>query len=680
MVSASPASAATCDTTWISTGFDNWSSPSAWDHGVPTASSNACIPDLGGETVQVSTPNPTAASLTIGENVVLRVEGNGDDGDAKLTITSGGIDSAGHIQLTSSTGAFAAAISVDGPGVLFNGGSIEVLPGTGGARSIAGTIQSGGTLTATADASLTGTLINLDSGTVQVGDSTHTSVKLSATSLSNYDPVGHSLGGRGGFQLFGTLSVPNLDVRTLAAQLLLRSASAHLQDAVGANALRHLTSIPSEGALLLDAGTLDIGAPHVSGYIRVDAATLHTSGPLTIALGGLVHLQNPAAKVQLQTGAVKVGLGGTLSGYGQIAGSLQNAGFMEVQGPVGQKLSVTGTFTQLPTGDLAMDVTSTLANTTTLAVGGKAMLAGALDLLPDPGATGNGSTIAAVTAAHRSGTFRSAFVVLADDQRVLTSYTGTRVNLTSTLTREDDDIRISYEHWQPGEGSDFARWVRSSNEPGDTMSFSFSGKNLTWFVRTGPDQGRAQITVDGAHPRIVDLYSASASEPVPVAITAPTTGNHVLRIKVTGTKNPLSTGTTVTVRGFQTPSNGSYDLAAPQVGIGGWTRTADAAATAGSLRSATEGGRFVQATFTGVRLDWITQTCPSCGRAAVFIDSTMKVVDLYSAAKHSQVVKSFPVTGLGTHTITIVVLGSKNRASAGTKVVVDALRPVLAAG
>ncbi len=680
VVAAAPASAATCDTTWVSTGFNVWNSPTAWSNGVPTAAMAACIPDLGGETVQVATTSPTAASLTIDPNVTLLVEGNGDDGDAKLTIANGGIDNAGHIQLTSNGGAYSAAISVADPGVFFSNGSIEVLPGTGGARSIAGTIQNGGNLTATADADLTGNLINLDSGTVQVGDSTHTANVLSVGALANYQADGKALSGAGTFELFGTLAVPNFDVRVLATRLWLRSAAAQLQATGGANALQHLTTVANVGSLLLDAGTLNTNALTVSGYVRVDAAMLRTAGALTIPLGGYVHLQNPAAVLRPLTGGVRVGQGGSLTGYGQIKSYLRNAGFIETGGPAGQQLTISSTFSQAAAGILTLDVQTTLAGVTPLVVSGTAALGGRLDLQPAPGAIGNGLTVAALTAAHRVGTFRSDFRVLADEQRVLTSYTATRVNLTATPAREDDDVRISYEGWAGKPSTESGRWLRSSSTTGDTMSFAFAGKNVTWYVLTGPDQGQARVAVDGKNPQIVDLYSASANEPFPIDLTAPKGGRHTLQITVTGTKNALSTGTAVTVRGFATPGAGQFDLAAPQVGIGGWTRTTDGTASAGSVRYATAGGRYVQLTFSGNAIDWVTQTCAACGRATVIVDSKVSVVDLYSPAKKSQVVKSFPVTGLGTHTVTIVVLGSKNPKSHGTKVVVDALRPVLPTG
>ena len=100
-------------------------------------------------------------------------------------------------------------------------GTIDVLPGTGGARSISGTVSNGGTFTATADATVSGTLTNTGTGKVQVGDDAHTAVVLSITTLGNYDPGTRGLSGGGTFELFATLRMPNLDIRVLTTKVWL---------------------------------------------------------------------------------------------------------------------------------------------------------------------------------------------------------------------------------------------------------------------------------------------------------------------------------------------------------------------------------------------------------------------------------------------------------------------------
>jgi hypothetical protein len=66
---------------------------------------------------------------------------------------------------------------------------------------------------------------------------------------------------------------------------------------------------------------------------------------------------------------------------------------------------------------------------------------------------------------------------------------------------------------------------------------------------------------------------------------------------------------------------------------------------------------------------------PRSGKAAVYIDGTLRaVVDLYRSYSGCGVVYTSPGLSSATHTVTVVVLGTKNAASSGTAVAVDAVR------
>jgi hypothetical protein len=72
-------------------------------------------------------------------------------------------------------------------------------------------------------------------------------------------------------------------------------------------------------------------------------------------------------------------------------------------------------------------------------------------------------------------------------------------------------------------------------------------------------------------------------------------------------------------------------------------------------------------------VQWITATGPRYGEADVTIDGVDQgVVDLYSASVNWQVAKTYSGLASGTHTIVVKVLGTKDPASTGTNVVVDA--------
>ena len=84
-------------------------------------------------------------------------------------------------------------------------------------------------------------------------------------------------------------------------------------------------------------------------------------------------------------------------------------------------------------------------------------------------------------------------------------------------------------------------------------------------------------------------------------------------------------------------------------------------------------GAISRLTFTGVRVDWVTVTGPSEGKATLMIDGvSIGTVDLYSSAVHWKAVKSYSGLAYGSHTIVVKVLGTKNAAANSTSVIVDA--------
>lgn len=81
-------------------------------------------------------------------------------------------------------------------------------------------------------------------------------------------------------------------------------------------------------------------------------------------------------------------------------------------------------------------------------------------------------------------------------------------------------------------------------------------------------------------------------------------------------------------------------------------------------------------TFHGTGVAWVTRTTPNSGIARVWLDGKMVGrVDRYSASSlYQQVVYSVSGLSLGTHTIAIEWTGTKNAASAGTNLMLDAFR------
>ncbi len=87
---------------------------------------------------------------------------------------------------------------------------------------------------------------------------------------------------------------------------------------------------------------------------------------------------------------------------------------------------------------------------------------------------------------------------------------------------------------------------------GDKAQFSFTGSSVAWVATKGPDRGRAEVWMDGAKIKVIDLY-ASAEQPRRIVFAQDqldASQTHTLEVRVLGTKNTASSGTYVDVDAF----------------------------------------------------------------------------------------------------------------------------------
>jgi GH25 family lysozyme M1 (1,4-beta-N-acetylmuramidase) len=85
---------------------------------------------------------------------------------------------------------------------------------------------------------------------------------------------------------------------------------------------------------------------------------------------------------------------------------------------------------------------------------------------------------------------------------------------------------------------------------GATASFTFRGTGVDWYTMVGPDQGKAQIWVDGVWKATVDNYAASRAFNVRRSIRYLADALHTLQIRVLGQRRTASTGRFVVVDRF----------------------------------------------------------------------------------------------------------------------------------
>jgi photosystem II stability/assembly factor-like uncharacterized protein len=235
-----------------------------------------------------------------------------------------------------------------------------------------------------------------------------------------------------------------------------------------------------------------------------------------------------------------------------------------------------------------------------------------------------------------------------------------------TFDRFVTDYNAAYS----GGGYVYGRWTDTR------MLVRFSGSSIRWYGPKQPNYGRASVYVDGQYKGTADAYASSAEKTLNAEVfkvEGLTDGPHVMEIRLTGQKNPASTGYIVVVDYFE------VDGAAP---TGGGTRHDEATGTLsgpwiyGRNRAYIGYGyhysKYTTATFTktftGTKVAWIGPKTGNYGRAQVWIDGAYQgVVSQYGTMGWRERVWESKTLSPGTHTITIKPTGTKDAAPSSSR-------------
>jgi hypothetical protein len=255
---------------------------------------------------------------------------------------------------------------------------------------------------------------------------------------------------------------------------------------------------------------------------------------------------------------------------------------------------------------------------------------------------------------------------------------------------EETDGRLSIVGlWTFAAGTSFSEGAYAySARSGSSITARFRGPAVTVIGATGPSYGKFEIVVDGVSAGTIDCYAEAYTLATPVWGRADLSdGDHVVTLRVLGTKNALSTGPHVVIDAIDVVSEAlDANVADPDILVGGveesdprvvyhglWATLAWAPASGGTLRHATVIGSTVEVHFTGPSVAWIGPRYSQYGIAEVFLDGVSQgLVDQYSPVAVTSDVIWF-ADGLtdGPHRLTIKVRGERNPASGGTFVMVD---------
>lgn len=245
-----------------------------------------------------------------------------------------------------------------------------------------------------------------------------------------------------------------------------------------------------------------------------------------------------------------------------------------------------------------------------------------------------------------------------------------------TVTIEEGFAGIQYGNWlgmtDLGAGGGTYRVSKTKNAK---AIFTFKGTSVKWLSLKGPDQGKAQVLIDGVNKGTIDLYSPTLQYQFSKSFGQLSNVKHALIIQVLGTKNSNASDTKVAVDAFIVGTTTTQDNSTA-IQYGDWSGRKSAGASGGTFRFSGALGAVVKFGFTGTSVEWITAKGPSYGKAKVLIDGLQvgKTIDLYASTQQWQFSKPFTGLSAGSHTIQIMPLGTKRAASTGTAVVVDAFR------
>ncbi len=228
---------------------------------------------------------------------------------------------------------------------------------------------------------------------------------------------------------------------------------------------------------------------------------------------------------------------------------------------------------------------------------------------------------------------------------------------------EQDDPAVAYEWRTVVRSEAYGGRFDVEHLKGATATYGFRGRSVTWYTATGRSKGKAEVSIDGAVERVVDLYSRRAGDRVALTFDGLEAGEHEITIRVLGRGRAAATGTDVVVDAFRA---GGMLVKNPDV-VGSWGDGSGAGTWASDLA-----GASAEIGFRGTGVDWFTFRGPDQGKAKLWIDGALlRTVDNYAATPTPGVVRS--VTGLadGVHTLRIVVLGRARPAATGELVSVD---------
>lgn len=253
---------------------------------------------------------------------------------------------------------------------------------------------------------------------------------------------------------------------------------------------------------------------------------------------------------------------------------------------------------------------------------------------------------------------------------------------------EESDAAVRYVGaWHSGTGSTHSGdGYRYARDPDSFAIVQFTGTAIYWVGPRASSYGTADVYVDGVRQTTVSQYASSTAYQQTIwSVSGLTNETHTLIIRVRGEKESASDGSTIVLDAFSTErpprqlASATFEENAPEVRLGGrWVSSSSGAYSGGGYAYSYTAGSTLRMSFTGTSVAWIGPKTASYGQAEIWLDGVKQGTVSQYAAATSFAETIWQAEGLEDrfHTLTIKVLGTKEPASAGSIVVIDALRAI----
>jgi hypothetical protein len=209
----------------------------------------------------------------------------------------------------------------------------------------------------------------------------------------------------------------------------------------------------------------------------------------------------------------------------------------------------------------------------------------------------------------------------------------------------------------------------------------FNGTQIMVYNSRNDGHGIMAYSIDGGAETLVDHLNATRIRGQLMYLSPVLkTGDHILKARITGTKNPTSTGyytdvdfcivlknTEYTYNGITGTGLGQFEF------VGNWTAYADAGASQGLRTYSNTTDNYYQIRFYGTQIQISARKNNDLGIGAYSIDGGAETnVDQYNASNiYQQLLYTSAVLTLGYHTLKIRVTGTKNASSSNYWVEAD---------